>query len=374
MVIIYRILRKLLFFLSVFLFSSCLFVISSSYTVAEVRSNAALGITDSESALISLPSNINGGKIEKAPNSDLKHHFPIPGRIQVSIKNNMNKRIWVTCEISRYKHDMLLEVAEPCSGIEIHPGCSATMDFLAFADHQAKVGTKIFDLTFKAEWNGGSAIIESQMNIEVIEPLKNNYPMDMEPSAAEFVGIQSLMEAQAMEEEQNYYYEDTLEAESQTWMDILKQQHTMVESKQINKTDEIGTEDEQNRTNNNQDESDRENYEKNIAELFQRSIRLLTDIENILNGFNSNMSQFNNYNENIKYNRGASIDSMPAELYQEYIRQYFELHALVDKLSGIAKGEYIIDAYGIADISQQLQNCGINNQVLYQSYIESVYR
>jgi hypothetical protein len=365
---IYRILKKLLMFLVLLIFSSSLFVLTSSYSIAEIKSNAEISITNSENALIGIASIINGGSIQKVISRELMSYLPVSGDIPVVIKNNMNTMISVTCNISGNNSDIFLEINERTNPVEIGPGNCGVISFIAIANPETSGGIKTMDLTFEADWNGGNAVIESQINIEVIEPelVDNNSKANISSYVTEFHGNPLHMEYVGVKDNQSSIYKNDQKSNNQTWIGILHQQHTMVESKEIANTDEIMSYDNQNEIDR---EKNGEKYEKSIADLYQRCIGLSTHIENAIEEININEGQFNNYKGGMNLKQKTVDKSKLVELHEKYSKLYFELQVLINNISNIVKGENVINDSDILNISQRIENIEINNELLHQKYI-----
>lgn len=336
---------------------------TSSYTLAEIKGNMDITITDSQNALIGISSTIDGGTIQKEISQDLAGYLPVSSNVPVSIKNNMNTKIWVTSKISNDNSDLLVEVDELSKSVEIGPGSTGSMSFLTTASPETIRGKKTINLTFEANWDGGNAIIESQMSIEVIEPeiVESNSLTSITPFVMEYQGNPFYLEVGEIKDDQSSYY-NNLDGANQTWMSILHQQHTMAESKEIAKTNEIKVDDSQNVIH-------REEYERSIAELYQRSIGVSTRIQNAIEEIKISIGQLNDYKVGMFYQQGIFDKSMLIELYQEYTKLYSELQVLINSISNIAKSENIINESDILNISQQIQNYEMNNESLFQRYM-----
>ncbi len=364
-VTIFSFFKRILIFLVVLMLSSSLFIMASSFSIAEIKSNVGINISDSEDSLIGIPSIIEGGTIQKEICTESASYLPVSRNIPVVINNNMNCTISITSIISNNNSDVLLQTDRLSNLIQIRPGGTGVMTFIATANPQTQTGVKTFNLTFNANWNCGNAIIKSQINFRVIEPtlIKNNslfntpaYTMKLQKNPV-YVGILKA------KEDEGSYNNDNSDISIQSWMDILQKQHTMVESHEI-----LYIKDNEESIVQNEAERkiEKEKYEKNVAELYHRCKLVSADIGNKMEEINTGI---NSHYPGMKLQQSPRNKSMLVEMYQEYSRIYSELQTLIGIISGIAKSEINISDSDIFNIMQQIQSIEINIENLDQRYM-----
>lgn len=366
--IIFHVLKKLLIFLVVIMLSSSLFVMASGFTIAEVKSNVGINISDSENALIGIDSIINGGTIQKVISPEAAGYLPVSSNIDVVIKNNMNTVISVNGTISSNNSDILLERDGISNSIEIGPGSSGIMTFIATANPQTHAGVKIINMTFNANWNGGNAIIQNQMNIEVIEPVltNNNSLLNTSPFAMELQESPIYVGVQQVEENKNSYADNNLKINNQTWVGILRNQHTMTESHEAVETD--GSKD-NTIQNDSYKEAERQRNEESAAELYQRCILVSNNVGNRIEEINIYLGNSNSCQVGMDSQQRALDNSMFVELHQEYSKLYSSLQLLINAISDRVKDESAINDSDIINFMQQVQSLEINYEYLNQIYM-----
>jgi hypothetical protein len=152
------VLKKLLMPFAIIWLSFGVILQVSSFSLADVKSEMSIKITNSENALVGTPSFIDGGTIIQGSSKE----------ININIRNNMSNVIdLVDIEGSDSGVDVKLQ-----STIRIYPGDAAEVPIIVQANSNVDEGGRLISLIYGSEWSGGSAVIEGNLSITVKKPVE----------------------------------------------------------------------------------------------------------------------------------------------------------------------------------------------------------
>lgn len=229
-------LRKRILVLCILVFLISYIFQVKSYTMAKVENLAEISITSSENALIAVPEDLElevdkhitefisneltDAGIQKAGHTILTEYEAISNNFEVI--NNMNEDIYVEVKMDgNYKGINLTNNSRGLS-----PGGIFNDINLSLVEDIQEIPESI-DVKICAEWQGGSAIIESQINLTVnnIEPLINVSTLDLRTPAIQISPIN--VEENTLDENT-----DIIQIENKTDSDIIKDKN--LESTDLN--------------------------------------------------------------------------------------------------------------------------------------------